>query len=60
MPMTFPSYQGLILPVVRRWPNLWGALTVPGIFFFIRFFRSDDKKECKTVRISRALPYASA
>ena len=54
MPMTFPAHQGLILRVMRRWPNFWGALTVPGILLFIRFFRSDDKKECETVRISRA------
>lgn len=28
MPMTFPSHQGLILPVVRRWPNSFDALAL--------------------------------
>src|SRR5688572_31647915 len=28
MPMTFPSHQGLILPVVRRWPNRFDALAL--------------------------------
>ena len=28
MPMTFPAHQGLILPVVRRWPNLFDALAL--------------------------------
>jgi hypothetical protein len=26
--MTFPSHQGLILPVVRRWPNSFDALAL--------------------------------
>ena len=28
MPMTFPAHQGLILPVVRRWPNSFDALAL--------------------------------
>jgi hypothetical protein len=28
MPMTFPAHQGLILPVVRRWPNSLDALAL--------------------------------
>ena len=28
MPMTFPAHQGLILPVVRRWPNSIDALAL--------------------------------
>ncbi len=28
MPLTFPSHQGLILPVVRRWPNHFDALAL--------------------------------
>ena len=28
MPMTFPAHQGLILPVVRRWPNAFDALAL--------------------------------
>lgn len=28
MPMTFPSHQGLILPVIRRWPNSFDALAL--------------------------------
>jgi hypothetical protein len=28
MPMTFPSHQGLILPVVRRWPHSFDALAL--------------------------------
>lgn len=28
MPVTFPSHQGLILPVVRRWPNSFDALAL--------------------------------
>jgi hypothetical protein len=28
MPMTFPAHQGLILPVVRRWPNFFDALAL--------------------------------
>jgi Domain of unknown function (DUF4184) len=28
MPMTFPSHQGLILPIVRRWPNSFDALAL--------------------------------
>src|ERR1043165_4023002 len=28
MPMTFPAHQGLILPVLRRWPNSFDALAV--------------------------------
>jgi hypothetical protein len=28
MPMTFPAHQGLILPVVRKWPNSFDALAV--------------------------------
>src|SRR5688500_6949097 len=28
MPMTFPAHQGLILPVMRRWPNTFDALAL--------------------------------
>ncbi len=28
MPMTFPAHQGLILPVVRRWPHSFDALAL--------------------------------
>lgn len=28
MPMTFPAHQGLILPVVRRWPQTFDALAL--------------------------------
>ena len=28
MPMTFPAHQGLILPVIRRWPNSFDALAL--------------------------------
>ena len=28
MPITFPSHQGLILPVVRRWPDRFDALAL--------------------------------
>jgi len=28
MPMTFPAHQGLILPIVRKWPNSFDALAV--------------------------------
>jgi hypothetical protein len=28
MPMTFPSHQGLILPVARKWPNSFDALAL--------------------------------
>jgi hypothetical protein len=28
MPMTFPAHQGLILPVMRRWPNSFDALAL--------------------------------
>ena len=28
MPMTFPAHQGLILPIVRRWPNSFDALAL--------------------------------
>ena len=28
MPMTFPAHQGLILPVVRRWPESFDALAL--------------------------------
>ena len=28
MPMTFPAHPGLILPVVRRWPNSFDALAL--------------------------------
>ena len=28
MPMTFPAHQGLILPVVRRWPHAFDALAL--------------------------------
>jgi len=28
MPMTFPAHQGLILPLVRRWPNSFDALAI--------------------------------
>ena len=28
MPMTFPSHQGLILPVVRRWPHSFDSLAL--------------------------------
>lgn len=28
MPMTFPAHQGLILPVVRRWPNSFDAIAL--------------------------------
>ena len=28
MPMTFPAHQGLILPVVRRWPRSFDALAL--------------------------------
>src|SRR5512141_713956 len=28
MPMTFPAHQGLILPVVRRWPNSFDPLAL--------------------------------
>jgi hypothetical protein len=28
MPMTFPAHQGLILPLVRRWPNSFDALAL--------------------------------
>jgi hypothetical protein len=28
MPMTFPSHQGLILPVVRRWPDSFDVLAL--------------------------------
>lgn len=28
MPVTFPSHQGLILPVARRWPNSFDALAL--------------------------------
>ncbi|HSJ85829.1 MAG TPA: DUF4184 family protein [Anaerolineales bacterium] len=28
MPMTFPAHQGLILPIVRRWPNSVDALAL--------------------------------
>jgi hypothetical protein len=28
MPMTFPAHQGLILPVVRRWPSSFDALAL--------------------------------
>src|SRR5215211_6259767 len=28
MPMTFPSHQGLILPVMRWWPNSFDALAL--------------------------------
>lgn len=28
MPMTFPAHQGLILPVVRRWPQAFDALAI--------------------------------
>jgi hypothetical protein len=28
MPMTIPAHQGLILPVVRRWPNSFDALAL--------------------------------
>jgi hypothetical protein len=26
--MTFPAHQGLILPVIRRWPNSFDALAL--------------------------------
>src|SRR5215212_6242594 len=28
MPMTFPAHQGLILPVMGRWPNSFDALAL--------------------------------
>jgi hypothetical protein len=28
MPLTFPAHQGLILPVVRKWPNYFDALAL--------------------------------
>ena len=28
MPMTFPAHQGLILPVVRRWPHSFDTLAL--------------------------------
>jgi hypothetical protein len=28
MPMTFPAHQGLILPVIRRWPNSFDTLAL--------------------------------
>lgn len=28
MPMTFPAHQGLILPIMRRWPNSFDALAL--------------------------------
>jgi hypothetical protein len=28
MPLTFPSHQGLILPVVRKWPSYFDALAL--------------------------------
>jgi Domain of unknown function (DUF4184) len=28
MPMTFPAHQGLILPMVRRWPNSFNSLAL--------------------------------
>src|SRR5829696_679436 len=28
MPMTFPAHQGLILPVMRRWPRSFDALAL--------------------------------
>ena len=28
MPMTFPAHQGLILPLIRRWPNSFDALAL--------------------------------
>jgi hypothetical protein len=28
MPMTFPAHQGLILPVIRRWPTYFDALAL--------------------------------
>jgi hypothetical protein len=28
MPMTFPAHQGLILPIIRRWPNSFDALAL--------------------------------
>lgn len=28
MPMTFPAHQGLILPVMRRWPNSFDAVAL--------------------------------
>lgn len=28
MPVTFPAHQGLILPVIRRWPNSFDALAL--------------------------------
>ena len=28
MPLTFPSHQGLILPIVRKWPDIFEALAL--------------------------------